>query len=254
MLFSIPATLMSGRLTLIPVDMLGLLALAVALSITSLVIYYHAIRLIDISVSQALFGAGAALIPFLGMWIFGEYISFVGISGFFLIVLSGVLTSVDNLKRPRLNKGFFLMILVVLTFYAHLLLEKEVVENIGWANVVFYHEIMFLVPLTFLLLVPKFRKPIIDNYPSFKANIIPFMIYGIFGAVALMTSQYVLGEVPIALKEGIESTQPFFVLMFAWILTKIGLSGAKEEFLRTQITKKMFFFALMLIGLIMLLY
>ena len=254
MLFSIPILVMSGQLTVIPADMLALSAAEAVLSVISIIIYYHAIKLIDVSVSQALYGAGAAVIPFMGMWIFGEYMNAMELAGFFIIIISGIMSSIDDLKRPRLNRGFFLMILATAALYAHILIEKEVVETVGWANSAFYHELMFMLSAALIFMIPKYRAAITVNYSSYKKNLRPFLIYGLFGAIAMMTSHYVVGEVPIALKEGVGGTQPFFVLIFAYILARIGLPGAKEEFTRAKVVQKVVCFAAMFIGLLMLLH
>ena len=253
MIFSIPILLMTGQLKAIPFEVFALVAIEASFGAATMVIFYHAIKIIYISVSQALFGAGAAVIPFLGMWIFGEYMNTASMLGFFIITISGILASIDNLSRPKLNRGFFLMILVVIFFYAHLLIEKEIVSRVGWANSAFYHELMFMIFIIMMLAVPKIKESVRENFEAYRNNLIPFLVYGLFGAIAMMSEHYVLGEVPIALKEGVAGTQPFFVLMFAWVLAKVGLGGAREGLSRRAVVKKVFFFAIMFAGLVMLL-
>ena len=254
MLFSVPLLLIFGNITFIPTDIFMLVLLEVGLSIIAIVTYYHAIRLVDASVSQALYGAGAAAIPFLAMWIWGENIGWIGILGFLLIIASGVAASVDNLKQPRLNRGFFMILAVAALFNMSLLLEKTVVSVVGWSNSAFYHELIFVAVMPIFLSIPGLRRAAVTSLPAYKKNFPLFMVYGLFGAIALMTSHYVIGEVPLALKEGIAGTQPFFIMVFAWIFARFGISGAKEEFSKKKIIQKSVFFLTMLIGLIMLLH
>ena len=227
----------------------ALLALAIAMDVFLLLLYYYALKFVDASVSQALWNFGDAATPFMGMVLFGEYFSPYAAVGFLMIIAASIFVAVDDFKRPRLGKGFWLMLLVAFIFSGWVLLIKAITGEIGWVNAAFWNKIGMGAAAFLFLSFPRGRAVISADRPAFKRNIKPFAVYGLFSMLGSFSVMFALGALPLVVREGISGTQPFFVLIFAWLFARIGLGGAREDMKMMPVIKKIVCFTTMLVGL-----
>ncbi|MDR1826178.1 MAG: hypothetical protein LBQ49_00625 [Rickettsiales bacterium] len=251
-LIAFPLLFIFGLPSAVELTPLCLIALAVAMNLALMALYLYVLRLIDASVTQALWNLGSAAIPFAGAVIFKESLTYAAVAGFFMVLVSSIFVSMDDFKRPRLNKGFWLMMLVALLWSAWVLVNKAAVEMVGWFNTAFYYKMIMFLFIAGFFIWPRGREIARRDFPKFRRNIKPFAVYGLANNIGLFAGIFALGAMPLVLREGISGTQPFFVLMFAWMLSRIGLSGAKEDMRPISVVKKIVCFAMMLSGLVML--
>lgn len=249
-----PLLFVFGFPTVIGFTPIVLILAALILDFLFMAIYLHALKFIDASVSQALWNLGAVAIPFGGAILFGEAVTLAAALGFSMIVASSLLLDIKDFRRPRLSKGFWLMMLVSALFSAWVLLNKALVDMIGWFDTAFYYRlgVSIVTMAVGFFIWPNGRNLIKNDYPAFKKNFWPFIVYGLVGNVGFFAGVFAFGALPLVVREGISSTQPFFVLMFARFFLLVGLSGAKEDLKTISVIKKTVCFTTMLIGLVLL--
>jgi len=252
LLVMIPFLFFFGTPGSIGIEHAALIAGSLVIDIAFMSLYLHALKFIDVSVSQVLWNLGDATIPFLALALFGERISNAVLVGFFMLLAASVFLSADDFRRPRLGRGFWLIMLVAALYSAWLLLNKHIIGQIGWLNMTFYYRIGWVVAATLFFISAYGRKEVRSNWSAYKRNFKPFMLYAFFSNAAFFSQMFALGALPLAVKEGISSTQPFFVLAWAWIFARVGIGGAKEDMSAGSVVKKIICFTLMLIGVILL--
>ena len=213
--------------------------------------YYWSLRTTDTSVVVSLFSLGKIFTPLFAYFIVGEHLKDIQYAGFFIIISSSVLLTLD-FRQIRLNKEFFYMLAVSLLLTIQFVLYKYLSDHsVKWGTLVFWVAISdFTIAALFM-----FHRKNYDDLRNSLSNVKSqgklfvlnqFLTWG--GDVVGVSALYYL---PVSLFEGIESTQPIFVLIFALLFAKKFPDIFKEYIGRDKLTKKVILFLLIIIGTIL---
>jgi len=232
----------------------ALIALALVIDITFMSLYIYVMKIMDISISQAIWNLGGAAVPFLALAIFGERLSNGALLGFFMLVAAVTCLGIEDFKRPKLKfgKGFWLMIIVAALYESWLLLQKYIISQIGWLNMAFYYRLAWLSSVALFFISAYGRKEVLSNWKPFKKNLKHFSLYALASTAGFFSTMFALGALPLAVREGISTTQVFFVLAWAWVFSLLGICGAREDIRPASVVKKVICFSMMTIGLVLL--
>ncbi|MEK6857885.1 MAG: DMT family transporter, partial [Nanoarchaeota archaeon] len=178
--------------------------------------YYKALQNDDTSVVVSLFSLEKLLVPILAFFIVGEILSFTQYIGFFVVILSGsVLTLNNHNKKFTINKSFFYMTLVSFILAFESVLYKYVFNNVDWSTGFTWSLVASFIVTLPILLIRKNREKIHSQWHSFKSKSHVFVFEELLTFGGSAASTFAISLVPVTVVISISSVQPFFVLIFA---------------------------------------
>jgi len=250
---ALPIVLLFGTPAIPTWDVFVALLLLAMIGVGFQIPYYVALRRVDTSVVVAMFSLSRVLVPITAFFFLGERLSIVQYSGFLVIVVSVLaLNFKRSEKKTRLNSAFFLMAIVAVLLSMETILKKFALNSIDWYSVLFWYLVLGTgVTLTFLL-PKKYRKEITETASSLRKNPKSLGLMLMLNVPPMFSSFWSLGYLPASVHKAIGSLAPIFTLFFNWLMHKFGFGKlSKEEILKKDIARKLFFFAIIIIGVIM---
>ena len=213
--------------------------------------YYYALRHADTSVVAALFSLGKLFIPLFAFLFINEKLSLYQYIGFFILILSGIILSVD-FKKMTLNKAFLLMLSVSVLLSTQSVLLKYVYQaGMSWGSSVFWMTIFQFLITSSLFLKPDNFKELFLSVTKIKSTIKLLTLMEVLSYVGTLGSSYALYLIPVSVAKGVSSTQPVFVLVYALIFARFAPNIFKEYLGKDGILKKIGLFILTIIGVVL---
>ncbi len=213
--------------------------------------YYKALQNDDTSVVASLFALSNILTPILAFLLVKETLAPLQYIGFGMIVICSTALTWNTGKKFHLNKSFWYMLLSCLILAPQAVLYKYVFEHTTWATGFTWGTIAsFGVGALFILLTGKLNKLGLD-IKSFKKHAGLFIGNGFLGFLGSAAGELAISLVPVTFEKSVDSFQPFFVLLYAIVLKRFYPNIFKEAVDKKQVFKKMFLFAFMALGMIL---
>lgn len=174
--FAAPMVLVFGLPQWYGWEIMPLLALVGMIDVFYQIPYYEALRRGDTSVVVAWFSLGYVLVPVLAYLMVDEKLSFVQYAGFGIIIAASVVLNIENPRKIKINKAFYLMLLSSLLLSLQAVLYKYALEKTDWISAVFYSA-LFSTLTVFGFLMPRIvRLNIKANFPRYKTK---FYVFGL---------------------------------------------------------------------------
>ena len=247
-LLLLPVVFFIDRPQLLAVPFVGIAFLIAALEVLYLYPYYWSLRNTDTSIVAALFSLGRFLVPLFAYFLVGEVLHPIQYIGLSVVLLSSAFLTI-NIRQLRLNPALLLMLLVSAMLALQAVLFKYLFESgVGWGTAVAWVAIFeFVIALVFISFPANFRE--------FKTSIFRVVQFGpifvlneLLGWAGNMTSYFSVFLIPVSVAKTIGSTQPVFVLLFAFFISKKYPRLLREHMGKDGVRKKMFLFALIIFG------
>ncbi len=179
----------------------------------------------------------------------GEELKILNYIGILLMIVAAILVGYKKTKNKRFfsSKAIFLTLLATLIISINQVISKNILNSMNDWTFIFWLTTGFLIAGLLLFIPRNNRRRFITEI---KANnikiIIPLRLIGLLiylAAAAAFYKSVSLGNISII--SGLGSVQPFFVLLYAIVLTKL-----KPEFLREEIDKRTLVFKFLSVVLI----
>ncbi len=215
--------------------------------------YYKALKNDDTSVVVSLFSLGKIFVPLLAFLLVGEILEPTQYLGFFVIILSATLLTLNGKQNFRPNPSFFWMILCTFIIAFEVVIYKYIFTLMSWGTGFTWATLfsfLFALPLFF---ITKTRTDIFSQISTFKANfrLFAFEEFLTFGGSAAST--FAISLTSVTLVSAISSFQPVVVLIYALVLGRFFPKVFKEDVTAKSILKKTILFILMVLGVIIIL-
>lgn len=213
--------------------------------------YYQALKIENTSIVAALFFVGDAFLPIFAHFLLGETLAPGQYAGFFLIIFSAGFISLRGIRFNIKQSAAFYMGIGMLFYIARSLSRKYLVEEYPWSDVFIWSSIMIgLVSFPIIFKKKYFHEIVYCLKPKNKV-ILPLCGERLIAFLGTGIAFYVLSELPLTVAKGIESTQPFFVLLFAVLLASKAKTLFFEDRSKSEVIKKLLSFTVMLIGILL---
>ncbi len=236
---------------LVSIQALIILFIIALIEILYLFPYYYSLRHADTSVVAALFSVGKLFVPLFAFLFIHEQLSSYQYIGFFILTLSSIILSVD-FKKMSLNKAFAAMLGVSMMLAAQSILLKYVYESgVGWGSSVFWMNLFQFIIASSFLLNPKNFNELSVSVTKIKSVGKLFLLTEILSWGGTLSGYYALYFIPVSISKGIGSTQPVFVLIYAFLFMKFAPKLFKEYLGKDGVMKKIALFILTIIGVIL---
>jgi len=248
LLLLVVSPLLPTPITLPPSNLVPILIIVGLLEFLYLFPYYKAYTHLDTSVVNALFSLARVMTPLLAFFMVNEILSVKQYLGFFIIVISSAVLSLEKGERFKLNAGFWLMVLAGgLIVFDHAAMKMATYE-IDWLNLFFWSMLIATLSSFSILLSPTSRSRIKASLrlPSLKKYARWLVLTQALYFIASGLFVFAVAMVPITLVEVGLSFQPILVLAASYILFKLFRMKRHEQ--KTAYTRKVICFVIMLFG------
>ena len=244
--------LTGGFPSFIPSSLLPFVFLIGLINVVYLFPYYWALRHTDTSIVGALFAFGRIFVPLLAFFFLGEVLAPMQYLGFFIIILSATLLSLD-LKTFKLNRAFFLMLLVTFMLAVQAITYKFVFDQgVSWSSVATALVGVEIVIAGIIMFTTTRIKAIVEDVKKIRKNIKLFALQQGVEWGGYAGSSFAISIIPVTVAQAIVSTQPIFILLFASFFShKFSPEFFKEATHSKEFFRKGMLFLLLIIGTIL---
>ncbi len=234
-----------------PTSLLPFFFLIAVIEVLYLYPYYKALQSDDTSVVSSLFSLGRIFVPIFAFLFVGEVLKLTQYLGFFIIILGSATLTLNNLRTLRFNKSFFYMLVCSILLAIEAVMYKYLFESVSWSTGFVWTTLFSSTIIFCFLFVPKLRRDIREQTSDLKRNVPVFAFEELLTFGGSATSTFAISLVPVTLVKSIGAFQPFFVLIYALILGKSFPRMFRENVDRRSVVKKFMLFAIMIIGVIL---
>jgi len=229
----------------------GLLILAAGGALLLMTLFYFsAAAREEISRVVPLMFFSPLFVAILAWFLLGETFAPRQYAGVAALIAGAVLVSSRLPLNLRLGRAFWLMLLAALSISAYFVLIKYLLRSLdtwsvfGWTRL---SSTLLMLPL-YVVYFPELR----DTLRDYGAKVVGVM--ALDQSIALAANLFVTiaaAAGPITLVNALISSQPFFVLLFALLLSRFIPRHFKEETRRATIVQKLAALALILAGVLL---
>ncbi|HYF28762.1 MAG TPA: EamA family transporter [Candidatus Paceibacterota bacterium] len=247
----LPITFLAGLPVMLPVTLLGIVFVIAIVNVVYAFPYYLALRDADTSVVASLFSLGRIFVPVLAYFILGEVLTLPQYAGFFVIILSSALLTLD-LKKLKVNRAFFLMLACSFVLAFQTILYKFVFDaGASWPSVVAALTVFELVIAGAIMFATTSLRHIREDLGTVRRNWKLFVAQQGLEWGGNVGASYAISILQVTVAQAIASTQPFFVLLYAVLFKKWFPNAFNETTARGDLLKKGILFACIILGTVL---
>ena len=234
----------------IPMRFAGILFLIALIEVLYLYPYYCALRCADTSVVASLFSLGKVFVPALAFLFLGEHLTIVQYAGFFILTASSVFLALD-IRKMRFNRAFVLMLGVSILLAIQSVLLKYVYEHgVGWgSSIIWMSAFQFLIAVA-LVLIFSSRVELKRTANTIRSYLPLFLLMELLTWGGTLAGSFAIYLIPISIAKGIASTQPMFVLLYAFLFAQVSPDVFREYLGRGEVIKKALLFLSAVLGVL----
>ena len=249
-LFLLPVVFLIDAPQLVSTNLLTIAFLIAGIEVLYIYPYYWSLKHIDTSIVASLFSLGKVSVPLFAFVLVGEVLSPMQYVGFVLIILSSVTLTFDW-KKLRFNQAFLLMLFVSMILAIQAVLFKFLFEQgVSWGTGVTWVTIFeFLIAFT-LVIIPVNFGELKRSFKNVRKVGPVFILNELLGWVGNVTGYYAVFLIPVSIAKAIATTQPVFVLLFAFLISKKQPTLLLESLAPKDILKKIFLFLVLAAGVV----
>lgn len=225
--------------------------LAGIFEVLSFLFYYKAVKIEEISRVVPLYYLMNFFILIFAFIFFKETFTFAKYLGIFLLVIGAILISQKDKIDFKFNKAFWLMILAAIAYAISAIVTKYLLNFADFWTVFSYTKGIGAIVALFPIVCLNFKeisRELVKNGKKALGIILIAVLLGVLGGL-FITIAVSSGSVTLA--NVLSSIQPFFVLVFASIISIFYPSVFKEEISKNNIIIKVVAIGLMFIGVIL---
>ena len=214
------------------------------------VFYFKAVKIEEISRVSPLFYLSPLFILFFAAIFLGEVFTPLKYLGIFLLVFGAILISSRNLSKISLGRAFWWMMLSAIALTINQILTKHLLNFTDYWTIFAYTRVgavIGLLPIAYIYF-PELIDTVRRHGKRVVAIISANETFNLLGVLSI-TIAVSIGYVTLV--NALSSVQPFFVLLFAVILSIFYPSILKEEIGKSVIFLKFIAIILMFIGAIL---
>lgn len=222
-----------------------------AIYISALLFYFKALSIEEVTRITPVLQTIPLFTLFLSSIFLNEILRSIQYVGIAFIVIGAFLVSFKKRGNGilKFNKAFWLTLLSCLLFGISWVLSKYILNSISYWNLFFWSRIGgFLAVSCLLFVVPSYRKL------TYHLKEIPKKSFGLLGGseiinlIALFVATIALSKGKASIVSTITSSQPLFVLLYAFLLTHYLPKTFKIEVEKTTLGVKLVASILIIVG------
>lgn len=229
---------------------IALALVAGILYIIGVLFYFKAVKIEEISRVVPLLYLSPLFVSILAAIFLGEIFTPIKYLGIFLLIIGAIFISSKNFIKISFGKAFWFIVLASLVFSVNAVITKYILNFTDFWTIFSYMRIG-----AFFALIPifcfSFKDLIFAVRDYGKKAIIVISLNEILALVGIILITIAMSRGYVTLVNAISSVQPFFVLLFAVILTIFYPKILKEEIGKSTILLKLIAITLMFVGVIL---
>lgn len=216
--------------------------------------YYRGLKDDDTSVVISFFAIGRIFVPVLAFLVVGEVLKFWQYLGILLVIISVVFLGTHHARKHfTLSRAVWHIGLAsTLLAFEGVFLKLLFKHGVGVSTAVGGELFISLLFGILLLVWKKERTHIAGAFPLFIKLSPLFLLEEFLTFLGQVTESFAISLTSVSVVKGITMASPFFLLVYAWIGHGMFPWLFKEDLHRKKILKKLFLFAVLIIGMILL--
>lgn len=168
--------------------------------------------------------------------------------GLGIIIAASLVLNLEKTTAIKINRGFWLMLLTAVILSFENVLYKKILQHTDWLSTAFWSAMVTFTIRWGILFFRPMRQDIIKNFPKYKANFSKFCFIEVFDQLGNLMPVFALSIIPVLVETSISSTQPIFVIVYGYILSRLFGDRFKEKLSRKEVIKKFVCFVFIGIG------
>ncbi len=218
-----------------------------AMTLLASVFYFKALKIEEVSRIVPLFYLSPLFVLFLAAIFLNETLAPLNYLGVIFLVGGSILISFKRFSKISFGKAFYLMILSAIVVSIRKIIMKYVLDFTDYWTVFAYERIggsIAAIPIIYLYL-----SDLRDSVKKYGKKVLAVLsVTEVLNLVALLLFTIAISIGSVTLVSASSSIQPFFVLLFAVILSVFYPSILEEEIGKSVILLKLLAIVLMFIG------
>jgi len=218
--------------------------------------YFYALSKDEASVVIPIFQIIPIFSFILAYFFLGEVLSIKQIVAGLIIILGAIGLSLEIREKTRFKKEVFgaMILASALISVAFLLFKYVAVEESFWMATFWENVALFCVGMFLIVFIRPYRQQFFRILKETKNIFLGINVVNeVVGTIAGLTFTFASLLAPIALVQIVNGFQPFFVLLYGILLTKIAPSLVKEDISKKALAQKIVFIILIFLGTYLLL-
>ncbi|MDR0462861.1 MAG: hypothetical protein LBG64_01410 [Pseudomonadales bacterium] len=229
-------------------EVFALLILAGSLDFLAGIPFLTAYKHADSSVVGAYLSLGKIFTPIVAFLIVGELLAPVQYFGFLIIIVASVALGTKNIRKFKINKGLFLMLLTAALSSVQVAVLARATRSMEVGEIVFYFTAMqFMLPFV-LLFIRKQRRDIARSFTTYKSLLPIFLLLAVLAATGWFASTFAMSQLPVMVVSSINALRPFYMLTVGLVAHKIFNYSLNEKQSKREIVKKLICFLAIALG------
>ena len=220
------------------------------LYIIGILFYFKAVKIEEISRVIPLLYLSPLFVSILAAIFLGEIFTPIKYLGIFLLIIGAIFISSKNFIKISFGKAFWFMVLASLVLSVNAVITKHLLNFVDFWTIFSYIRIG-----AFFALIPifcfSFKDLILSVREHGKKAIILISLNEILALVGVVLITIAMSRGYVTLVNALSSVQPFFVLLFAVILSIFYPKILKEEIDKKTVLIKLIAITFMFIGVIL---
>ncbi len=229
-----------------------ILAINGALVVISIVLYFYALQVDEVSFVVPFYQTIPIFGFILGYFILGETLNFnQGLASLIILVGALILSFEVGLGKIRFKKKVVLLMLTASLFYAinGVVFKLIAIDDGFWPSTFWSLVGKVILGFAFLAFIPSYRKQFFEVLKANKASILAINSFNETAViVADGVTQFASLLAPVALVLLVNAFQPAFVFIIGLILTIFLPKIAEESLNRTNLIQKILGIGIIILG------
>lgn len=219
--------------------------------IGALLFYFKALSIEEVTRITPILQTIPLITLFLSTIFLNEILRIVQYVGIVLIIIGALLVSLkkSNNNIFTFNKAFWFILFSCLLFSISWVLSKYILNSISYSNLFFWSRIGgFLIVCCLLIVVPSYNKLTLNIKEISGKSFGLVAISEVINLIALFVMTIALSKGPASIVSAITSSQPLFVLTYAFLLSHSMPKTFKSEIEKTNLIVKVVASAFIITG------
>lgn len=209
--------------------------------------YFRAVLAEETSHIAAYFKLQFLVLPVMAFVLLGEQLALLQYLGIGLMLLGSIWLSAAPGQRFRVGRGLLWMLPVVVLLSLAEVGIKFVSDSLDWVTLTFWLQILGLAVALPLLLLPGVRAELRQSVGTVRAMLPIFSLNQLASFVGTAGMVATLALLPVTVANGIAGLQPFFVMLWSYLLQRFGVATF-ESLHRAALLRKIALHCLIFLG------
>jgi len=245
----VPFLLLYEPISVMSWQLYGVAFLIGTLELCFTIPYLKSLDKIDESIVTALFALSNVFLPLFSYITVRESLGWNAYLGFFIIIFSSAMLSLEKEARFKFNKAFWYMLFASICTTLQCSLYKYMLQETTFVNTMSYPLIVPVFVLSLMFFSKKHRESFNRNKKELLSNSHIFLFLELLYFISIIFSNLSLKGLSTVETKSIIAFTPFFTMGVIFLANKLYKDKFQEKLTKNHMLKKIILFIVMVLGI-----